>query len=238
MEHPDYYSAYLAISPSLWWDGDLYVKKTRSNIEKKKIPEKKIVATVGSLEGGDIGRSVRDGFISIMEKEFGNDRFFKSVEIPNEGHNYVTYKALYEGLQLLYSDWQMPGDLLEGGIEAINKFYKNLSKEYGYTIDVPEVAYSNLAYYVYNQVSTKAAIGVAKQYVDAFPESSFAYFLLGRFNYLYGNLEEAKKYYEIAIDLENKTLNPDSERIVTYTINLQKVEKKIEKKPHENNILK
>jgi predicted alpha/beta superfamily hydrolase len=230
LEHPDYFSAYLGLSPSLWWDGDLYVQRTRSRIKDKRMPKKRIVVTVGSLEGGNIGRSVRDGFISLMTRGFGNKGFFRSIEIPEENHNYVTYKALYEGLKMLYSDWQMPGDLLGGGLEAVRKFYARLSKEYGYDIAVPEAAYSNLAYYVYNQVSTEAAVEIAQLYVDAYPESSFAYFLLGRFNHLSGAFKEAKKYYEKAIDLENKTLKPDSERIVTYTINLKKVEEEIARK--------
>jgi predicted alpha/beta superfamily hydrolase len=230
LEHPDYFSAYLGMSPSLWWDNDLYVKRTKSLLEKKGMPNKRIAVTVGSLEGGDIGRSVRDGFISLMKKEFGNEGFFRSAEIPNVNHNYVTYQALYEGLQLLYSDWQLPSDLLQGGIQAVQSFYDELSRKYAYVVEVPESAYSNLAYYVYNQVSTDAAVGVAQLYVKAYPESSFAHFLLGRFHHLNGALAEAKEDYETAIRLENAQPNPDSERRVTYTINLKKVDEQIKQK--------
>ena len=87
--------------------------------------------------------------------------------------------------------------------------------------------------YVYNQVSTEAAVETAKLYVNAYPKSSYAYYRLGLFSYLFGKLETAKENLQKALDLENKTLNPDSERIVTYTINLQKVEKAIEKKKNE-----
>jgi predicted alpha/beta superfamily hydrolase len=229
LEHADLFSAYLAMSPSLWWDGDLYVKRAKSYIEAGRISEKRIAVTVGSLEGGNIGRSVRDGFISLMNKEYGSKGFFKSTEIPNEGHNYVPYKALYEELQLLYSDWQMPNDLFQGGLKAVKSFYDDLSRKYGYAVDVPESAYSGLATYVYNQVSTEAAVGVAQLYVQAYPESSLAYFLLGRFHHLSGAFEEAKKDYEKAVRLENETPNPDSERLVTYGINLKKVEEEIRK---------
>ena len=230
LEHPGYFSAYLGMSPSLWWDGDLYVKRTKSLIEKKEMPDKRIAVTVGSLEGGDIGRSVRDGFISLMKKEFGTEGFFRSAEIPNVGHNYVTYQALYAGLQLLYSDWQMPNDLLSGGIKAIQSFYDDLSRKYGYAVGVPESAYSSLANYVYNQVSTDAAVGVAQLYVKACPESSYAHYLLGRFHHLNGALAEAKKDYETAIRLENAEPRPDSERLVTYTVNLNKVNDQIKNK--------
>ncbi|MEJ2507536.1 MAG: alpha/beta hydrolase-fold protein, partial [Ignavibacteriaceae bacterium] len=201
LEHPEYFSAYLAISPSLWWDKDLYVGITKDYIKQKMIPKKKITVTIGSLEGGDMGRSVRDGFITLMKNQFGSDDFFKTVEIPDESHSYVYYKAIYEGLQLLYSDWQMPEELLENGIEAIKTFYSNLSQKYGYKISVPEAAYSNLANYTYNQVSTEAAIDIAKLYVNAFPNSSYAYFRLGIFNQLASNYKIAKGCYQKALEL-------------------------------------
>ncbi len=229
LEHPEYFSANLAISPSLWWDNDLYVGITKNYIEQKKISREKIAVTIGSLEGGDIGRSVRQGFITFMKNEFGTDDFFKTVEIPNESHSYVYYKAIYEGLQLLYSDWQMSDELLENGLEAIEIFYSNLSEKYGYEIIVPESAYSNLANYVYNQVSTEAAVKIAELYVAAFPKSSFAYYRLGVFNYLSNKYAYAGECFQKAIELESNSLNPDSERLVTYRINMKKVEERIRK---------
>ena len=151
-------------------------------------------------------------------------------EDANVGHNYVTYQAVYAGLQLLYSDWQMPNDLLPGGIKAIQSFYDDLSRKYGYAVGVPESAYSSLANYIYNQVSTDAAVGVAQLYVKACPESSYAHYLLGRFHHLSGSLREAKEDYETAIRQEKATPKPDPERLVTYTINLEKVEEQIKER--------
>ena len=230
LEHPDDFSAYLAISPSLWWDGDLYVNKTKKLIKNDKIRRKRIAVTVGSLEGGDIGRSVRNGFIPLMTDQYGSKDFFKTIEIPNEDHNYGPYKALYEGLKLIYSDWQIPDSLFVGGINSIKAFYKDLSEKYGYAINIPESAYSGLVNYIYNQISTEAAVETAKLYVRAYPKSSYAYYRLGLFGYLSGKLEMAKDNLKKALDLENKAPNPDSERIVTYSINLKKVIEAIEEK--------
>jgi predicted alpha/beta superfamily hydrolase len=230
LEHPDLFSAYLAISPSLWWDGDLFVKKTASILREGKMSSERITVTLGALEGGDMDRSVRRGFVPLMKQAPQHQVRFDFIEIPEEGHDYVTYKALYDGLKSVYSDWQMPADQLEKGIPGIESFYRDLSAKYGYTMPVPESAYSELADYVYNQVSTEAAIDRAKQYVGAYPKSSYAYYRLGRFNHLNRNLEAAKKCYQRAIELENRTLHPDSERLVMYKINLRDVEKEIKGK--------
>jgi predicted alpha/beta superfamily hydrolase len=227
LEYPDLFSAYLAVSPSLWWDEDLFVKKTASSLKQGKMSGKRITVTLGALEGGDMDRSVRRGFIPLMKRVSEKQIQFDFIEIPGEGHNYVSYKALYEGLKSIYSDWQMPSGVLKKGMAGIESFYRNLSTKYGYTIPVPESAYSQLANYVYNQVSTEAAIDVSKQYVDAYPQSSYAYYRLGRFNHLKGDFDAARKCYEKAIELESKTSRPDSERLIMYRINLDNVKREI-----------
>jgi predicted alpha/beta superfamily hydrolase len=232
LENPDLFSAYIAMSPSLWWDGDLYVNRANSYLAKGLISDKTLVVTVGSQEGGNIGRTVRDGFIPDMKKKPATGKALRAVEIPDEGHNYVPYKAIYEGLKSVYSDWMMPGEVLQGGLEAIQSFYKNLSEKYGYRIDIPESAYFNLANYVYNQVSTEEAVKISKLYVDAYPESSFAHYRLGRFYHLMGDLESAIKFYRKAIALEMEAPDPDSERLVTYKINLKNAEKKLKSRTH------
>jgi predicted alpha/beta superfamily hydrolase len=227
LEHPDFFSAYLAVSPSMWWDEDLFVKRTASILREGKISDKRMTVTLGALEGGDMDRSVRRGFVPLMKHAEQRKGQFEFIEIPEENHNYVSYKALYEGLKSIYSDWQMPGGLLQKGMAGIESFYRGLSAKYGYPIPVPESAYSQLANYVYNQVSTEAAIDVSKQYVDAYPQSSYAYYRLGRFNHLKGDFDAARKCYEKAIELESKTSRPDSERLIMYRINLDNVKREI-----------
>jgi predicted alpha/beta superfamily hydrolase len=72
-ENPQLFSAYLAVSPSLWWDKDMYVKRTETILSSGKISNKPLTVTVGTLEGGDIGRSVRDGFVRVMKEKLRQD---------------------------------------------------------------------------------------------------------------------------------------------------------------------
>jgi predicted alpha/beta superfamily hydrolase len=225
LNFPDLFSAYLAISPSLWWDEDLYVKHTKSFIAKNKIPNKPLVVTVGSLEGGDIGRSVRDGFISMMNSKLGENVPFQAIEILNENHNLVPYKALYEGLLSLYSDWMMPGDVVTKGFQAIKSFYDALSEKYGYSVDIPESAYTQLANYLFNQGEEKECIELAERYVKHYPESSYARFFLGFWYEQTGEMECAKRCYKEALEIENAYPEPDSEKIVLYTTRLKDIER-------------
>lgn len=228
-EHPECFSAYLAISPSLWWDEDMYLKKAESFLERRQITDKPLTVTLGALEGGNMDRSVRQGFVPLLKKWSVSDRTFKYIEIPGEGHSYVPYKALYEGLLSIFSDWIIPNDLLGREFEEIASFYNNLSEKYGYQIEIPESTYSGHANILSQNGKKEEALQTAKEYVKKYPQSSYAYFCLGERYYSIEKYKEAKKCFEKALETENSQDEPDSEKIVVYKIRLQDVKEEINK---------
>jgi len=229
-EHNHLFSAYLAISPSLWWDGDLYVKKTDTFLSQGQLSTKPLVVTIGALEGADMGRSVRDGFFPKMRKSLGEKTAFTFIEIPEEGHSYVPYKAYYQGLSALFADWMMPNEMMNDGFEGILSFYERQSKKYGFEIDIPESAYFRLASKHYNEGNRKKAVEIAKEYVSKFPESSYAHYYLGMRANAVGELSLAKKSFLKAIEIEESSLEPYSERIVWSNYFLQEIGRELEKK--------
>jgi predicted alpha/beta superfamily hydrolase len=98
---PDLFSAYLAVSPSLWWDNQLLVKKADQIFKSGKTINKPLVVTLGSLEGGDMGASVRMGFVPLLRRQSISDLFFEYVVIVGEGHDQVPFKGLSDGLKVL-----------------------------------------------------------------------------------------------------------------------------------------
>ncbi len=229
-EHNHLFSAYLAISPSLWWDGDLYVKKTDTFLSHEHLSTKPLVVTIGALEGGDMGRSVKDGFFPKMRKSPGENTAFTFIEIPEEGHSYVPFKAYYQGLLALFADWVMPNEIMNDGFEGIRSFYEKQSKKYGFEIDIPESAYFRLASKYFNEGNRKKAFEIAKEYVNKFPESSYAHYYLGMRAKAVGELRLAKKSFLKAIDIEESSLEPYSERIVWSNFFLQDIERELESK--------
>ena len=229
-EHNDLFSAYLAISPSLWWDGDLYVKKTDSFLSREQLSTKPLVVTLGAREGGDMERSVRDGFVPKMRKSPDEKTAFTSIEIPEVSHYYGPYKAYYEGILALFSDWMMPNEIMNDGFEGIRSFYEKQSKKYGFEIDIPESAYFRLASKHYNEGDRKKAVEIAKEYVSKFPESSYAHYYLGMRAKAVGELHLAKMSFLKAIDIEESSLEPYSERIVWSNYFLHEIERELKLK--------
>jgi predicted alpha/beta superfamily hydrolase len=227
-ENPEMFSAYLAISPSLWWDKDKFVTKTDSIPSGKQLPKRKLTVTIGALEGGSMGRSVRDGFIRVMNEILGTDDPFSYIEIPDEGHYFVPYKAIYEGLISLFSDWRMPFETINEGFKAVDIFYKTLSKKIGYEINISEWAYMNLINSLLNVEDYADAKHIVNKYISDYPNSPWGRLYFGRIYERMNDFQSAKTYYQEAIDIENSKREPDSERIVTFTINLDIVEKEID----------
>ncbi|MFW9850663.1 MAG: alpha/beta hydrolase-fold protein [Candidatus Thorarchaeota archaeon] len=221
--HSDLFSAYLSISPSLWWDEDLYVERTKTLLSQEKVSDKPLIVTVGSEEAGDIGRSVRDGFIPLLRSHSKKISNFKAVELPHENHTFGPYKAFYEGIRVLYSDDIISQDIIDNGLDAVNSFYENLSKKYGYDVLIPESTYSQVASSLYRQGKESDALKVAKTYLQEYPESSYAHYYVGT-RYLRAELIElALEYVEKALEIESNQFVPDSEKIFTYNLRMQEI---------------
>ncbi len=221
--HPELFSAYLAISPSLWWDEDLYVERTKSLLSQRKVSDKPLIVTIGSLEGGDIGRSVREGFIPLLTSHLKMSSQFKGVELPLENHSFGPYKAIYEGLRVLYSDDIIPEEIIDKGLDAVYSFYENLSKKYGYKVPIPESTYSQLASSMYTKGKRSQALEVAKAYVQEYPESSYAHYYVGIRYHKDQLVELAEEQIGIALEIELNQLIPDSEKIFIYNLKMQEI---------------
>jgi predicted alpha/beta superfamily hydrolase len=226
---PGLFTAYLAISPSLWWDEDMYVSKFDSIFENYQFLPKKLTITCGTLEGGNIGRSVRDGFVPIMKNMIPDDYQFNFVEIPDEGHSFVPYKAFYDGLVSVFSDYPMPLEKVNEGYESITKYFSELSEKYGYEIKVSEWAYMSLINDLNGKDKHTEAMEIARQYQSDYPHSPWAILLIGSTFEHMGNYDKAKENFELAIKIEKSKPEPDSERIISFTLELNLLNDKINK---------
>lgn len=225
LDRSDLFSAYIAISPSLWWDNQLVVQKADSLRRVGAITGKPLVVTLGALEGTGMSGPVRDGFVAMFEEEPSDEAAVTYVEIPGEIHIYVYYKALLEGLRALYSEWVMPNSILAGGLEAVEDFYEGLSARWGYQVDIPEAAYSQLASALAGQGDQDSALEITNLAVQRYPHSSLAHYRLGRLLHRMGDLDSARESYLRALELETGYREPDSERLLAIQSRLRDLER-------------
>jgi len=210
LERPDLFSAYLAISPSMWWDDSVVVKRARQLLSHGRVTDKPLVVTLGSLEAGDMGNSVRENLLPLVGALRSDDVSFKYVEIAGEQHENVPYKAYFDGLSALFEDWLAPNDALADGLEAVADFYADLSARYGYQVRIPLAVYCFLS----NTLpDIEAAISAAREGAQNYPHSTRAHMCLARLQRMKGDLDGARGSYSTALALELERTAPYSERL-------------------------
>jgi predicted alpha/beta superfamily hydrolase len=216
MRRPDVFSAYLAISPSLWWDEDRSLAQFESALRAGVLLAKPLVVTLGSEEGGDMDRSVRNGIKPLLGSATGANLMFEYLEVPGEGHTYVPYKAMLDGLRAMYGSWAMPDSVSEAGMAAVAEFYEALSIKHGYPVQIPENAYFRVRVGLVQQGNAEAALDVAHRAVAEYPAESRARAGLGWAFLQVGDSASAKASYEKALELEEAMPEPDSELLLSY----------------------
>jgi tetratricopeptide (TPR) repeat protein len=180
------------------------------------------VLTLGSLEGGAMGQSVRRGFVPLMKDRAPTRADFTFVDIPEETHNRAPYRALHDGLEALFADWAVPTAVVGKGLEAVERFYEELSRRTGYAIDVPLSVYRQLASTL---PDVESALAAARLAVEHYPSASDAFASLGRLQQLKGDLDAARTSYERALELESNAPIPYSERLLAIRRRLDALRK-------------
>jgi tetratricopeptide (TPR) repeat protein len=207
----------------------MFVSKYDSIFSNFKYPPKKFTITCGTLEGGSIDRGIRKGFVPVIKKKLPVGYQFNFIEISDEDHSFVPYKAFYEGLASIFSDYRMPFERINEGYNSVKEYFTELSKEYGYEIKISEWAYMNLINDLNGKGKFEEAMVIVNKYLVDYPESTWATLYLGRILELKGDYANAKLKYEQAIKDENSKPEPDSERIISYTLRLTLLNDKLNK---------
>jgi predicted alpha/beta superfamily hydrolase len=230
LTHPDDFSAYLAISPSLWWDNQTVVKQTDSLIAANKLADKKLTVTLGSLERGDMPNSVKYSFLPLMKNASCKNTQFRYVEVQNEGHNTAPFLGLYEGLKSLYYNWSFPQDILNDNSDRVDAYSLKLAKEYGYPGNDPAESYDFLMNLAVLQGKYDESLKIAEYLTKKNPKFSYALFNLGIMYYRIEDLESAIGCFQRAIKKEEANSNPKQEMIEMYRKVLHDVQKEAKKK--------
>lgn len=84
---------YLAVSPSLWWDQEVFFKK----LEKTTITEKKRVAITVGEDEGDMVEFSSKAFLMLKEKQLISDISY--YEAPEENHMSVVFQTISRNLR-------------------------------------------------------------------------------------------------------------------------------------------
>ena len=223
LTRPETFDAYIAISPALWYDDELLVKKAETYLPGNPDLKKIFFMTLGTE--GDRMQNSLDAFVQVLKDKAPAGLKWEYLSMADDDHGSTPHKSIYEGLEMIYPDWRVNYNDPDITLAGVEEHYKGLTEKYGYTVAVPEFVINILGYAQIEQGNLDEAIKIFKLNVEKFPNSANVYDSLGEGYENNGEFEEAKKYYLIAI--EKGEANNDA-LLPYFKQHLERVQQKID----------
>jgi len=204
LAYPDLFNAYIAISPSLFWDKEWTIHQAAEKWKPGTFLNKILFFSDGS-EGGQFHK---DAVImdSLLKKNKLQNLKFKYVYYPDESHISEPVKAFYDGIRFIYPGWYPPQTNNAASLtySYFEKYYYNLSKQYGYTIKPPEDAINNYGYNLIQLNKIDDALVFFKKNVENYPQSYNTYDSYGEALMIKGDKASSILNYKKSLELNPK----------------------------------
>jgi predicted alpha/beta superfamily hydrolase len=177
---PDLFNAYIAVSPSLWWDDAHTLHQAQQFFAKQKEFKKTLFYSLGN-EGSDMS----DGF-EQLQKTLGGTLpkgfIAESARFSDETHGSTVLVAHYAGLRAVFAGWQVPRDpktgMPVGGLAGVEQHYREVSERFGFKVSA-EQGINLLGYGLLGQKRVDEAMAAFKRNVELYPQSANVYDSLG-----------------------------------------------------------
>jgi len=216
---PDYYGAYIAVSPYLVF-ADHHVLELADEALSKKTG----LATTFYVSYGNEPQLEPDiqALDQMMQAAKCKQLAFRFEKMQTENHGSVTLKSLYNGLEYIFADFPLPSGIVDKGVEAIKAHYKAISDKYKYEARVPEYTLNLMGYQLIGQNKLKEAIALFEYNVELYPKSANVYDSLGEAYQANKQYQFAKKNFEMAVKLGEKNKDPNLPIYKTHLQNMLK----------------
>ncbi len=217
---PNLFNAYIAASPYLMYDNNYTVKKAAELLNKDVVAKKTLYITIG-----DEPRYFEslDELTANLKKVDRPCFEWKYVKMDKDNHGSVVHKTIYDGLEFIFSGWQIPAEKAKD-LVSIQNHYKSLSERFGFTVNPREFLLNQLGYQVMGNNDLEKATEIFLANVKLYPNSDNVYDSLAEAYEKSGNLELAAENYSIAVEKGTKN---NSRNLPVYQKNLERVQAQI-----------
>jgi len=199
VNHPEMFNAYIAVSPSLWWDSALVVRQANKKLTDR--VKNKFLFFSDANEGGEFHHEVLAMDTLLRQKNIGG-LVYKYTYYPDETHGSEPIKAIYDALRFLYPQWYPT--IEDSTATLVRKHFAHLSEVYGYRVVPPEFFAARRGSRILQMGGAKVddAIGFFELNVENYPASAKAYAMLADAWEKKGDKGKAMDDYKKASELD------------------------------------
>ncbi len=235
LHHSELFDNYLAIEPSLWWDGEVLVSESETILAVEDRQDRHLNVAVANSTDFDT-LSVRLDTEIDTEQLRANLRFrdvlranddradFHWEYFGTEDHSSVVVPGLYNGLRTLFSwytfteRWRFNTPDQYTAEELTGPFYTHfseLSRRMKREIR-PDWQFVNDVgmFMLTGHDAPDKAVSYLQLNLHYYPDSSKTHVALGKFYATHGRLDEASRYYERAVELDGNSEARDSLQVL------------------------
>ncbi len=219
--HNALFNAYIAIDPSLWWEGQQWIKKQEAQLPKLDLKNKSLfVAVANNIPAGLDTNTVQNdksGMSLVTQAVFPFVHYLKDQKpkglrwtykfYPTERHGTVELAAEYDALHYLFDYYHFETSQFIGHPEldedsVIEAHFKIVSERLGYKVSPTEDLINEMGYDCMSRHKMDVAYKLFKRNVDEYPNSANAFDSLGDYYNDTGNKQKAIDAYAKALSLQ------------------------------------
>jgi predicted alpha/beta superfamily hydrolase len=209
-ERPAAFDAWIAVSPTLFWDDSLPKRTAETHKAQDKKLDKTLVVTVGN-EGQQMAAAFADFRRALKTLAFA-DLDWEMITYPEDDHGSVVLKSHEAGLRRVFAGWRFPRDpdngRISGGLADVESHYAALSRRLGIEVSPPEVLVNLLGYQMMGDGDLDKAIRIFERNRDLYPQSANVYDSLAEAHENAGRLEDAAAGYQRAVEIGSASSDP------------------------------
>ena len=180
LNRPDVFKAYIAVSPSLWWDDQALAKQAEEFVADRKELQAALYMTMGN-EGGSMLGSAQKVIGSFANSSGRIDAEFQRW--PQESHGSIVMRSVYAGMEWLHEFYHIhePARVYEeSGLDFFDKRFAHISEYLGYEVKIPEHALMEIQNHLSEMKRQVEAQNDLHRILELYPNSANAHYDLGR----------------------------------------------------------
>lgn len=221
---PQLFNAWIAVSPTVDWDGKYALRRARNFVETTPQLDTTLILAVGN-EGPDMNGPFEE-LGALFKKKAPKGFKVQSYYFAEDDHGSVPIPAHYAALRQLFAPWYFAPNRGEDPKAIWPRAVAHaaeMTKRYGFEVRVPELRANNIAYLLLGAKHVPEAIAVFQANVEAYPNSPNVYDSLGEAYERAGDSEKARANYEKAVERARAARDP---RLPIFLHSLERVSKK------------
>jgi len=218
---PATFHAYLALAPSLDWDGQLPARELESALPRADRPARFVYFAYGDDYEEALAQDLR--LARALAAAAPGTLRAQVRAFPEETHSGLPLLGVIDGLRSLYAGYALPENVAAQGLDAVDAHYATLSTRLGTPVAAPEAALNEVGYRLFGSERGAEAIAVFERAARENPSSANAWDSLAEALDQGGRLDDALRASRRAVELATRFDLPER---ASYERNLSRLQQK------------